>query len=64
MLFNSTFYQKYCNTLLKPTQVHAIPDVPKKDYPKNVSCPITTLELESKTLDMHLVSLRAISMYT
>jgi hypothetical protein len=44
-------------------QVCAIPNVPKRDCPKNVSCPITTLELESKTLDMHLVSLRAISIY-
>jgi hypothetical protein len=33
-------------------QVHAIPNILKRDCPKNISCPITTLELESKTLDM------------
>jgi hypothetical protein len=32
--------------------MHAIPNVPKKDYPKNITCPVTILELKPKTLDV------------
>jgi hypothetical protein len=63
MLFNSTFCQKYCNTPLKPTQVHTVPNVLERDHPKNINCIVTTPEPAPATLDVQLVSLRAISMY-
>jgi hypothetical protein len=63
MLFNSMFCQKYYNTPLKPMRVRAIPDVPERDRPKNVTRPVTILELKPKTLDVQPVSLRAMSMY-
>jgi hypothetical protein len=53
----------YYNTLYQPTRVHAVPNIPKRDHPKNATCPINTPKQEVKTLDIQLVSLRAISMY-
>jgi hypothetical protein len=50
--------------LLRPTRVYVVPNVPKRDYPKNITCPATTSKLKPKTLDVQPVSLRAISMYT
>jgi hypothetical protein len=63
MLFNSAFCQKHCNTLLKPTRARAIPDVPERDCPENVTCTVTTPEPAPKALDVQPVSLRAMSMY-
>jgi hypothetical protein len=63
MLFNSTFCQKYCNTPLKPTRVRAIPNVPERDRPKNITRTVTTPKPVPKTLDVQPVSLRAMSMY-
>ena len=36
MLFNSEYCQKHCNVPLRPTRIHAVPDVPPKDRPENV----------------------------
>jgi hypothetical protein len=32
--------------------MHTIPNVPKKDCPKNITYPVTILELKPKTLDI------------
>jgi hypothetical protein len=63
MLFNSAYCQKHCNTPLKPTRARAIPDVPKRDRPENVTRSVNTLELKPEVLDVQPVSLRAMSMY-
>jgi hypothetical protein len=63
MLFNSAFCQKHCNTPLKPTRARAIPNIPERDRPKNVTCTVTTPEPAPKALDVQPVSLRAMSMY-
>jgi hypothetical protein len=32
--------------------MRAVPNVPKRDYPKNITYPITTSKLKPKTLDI------------
>jgi hypothetical protein len=44
-------------------RVRAVPNVLERDCPKNVNCIVTTPKPAPATLDVQLVSLRAMSMY-
>lgn len=61
MLFNSEFCQKHCNVPLRPTRIHAVPDVPPRDRPENITQPAT--EPKPERLEATPVSLNAMSMY-
>ncbi|KAH0358938.1 hypothetical protein KCU65_g10168, partial [Aureobasidium melanogenum] len=65
LLFNSEYCQKNCNTPLRPTRVHAVPDVPPKDRPENVVRPVADPEPvpASDSLDIQPVSLLALSKF-
>jgi hypothetical protein len=61
MLFNSEHCRAHCNAPLRPSRVRAVPDVPAKDRPENITRLAT--EPEPKRPDARPVSLKAMSMY-
>jgi hypothetical protein len=63
MLFNSQYCQDFCNTPIRPTRVHVVPDVPPKERPENVVRPVAAPTTVIDKPKVYSVSLREMSMY-
>ena len=63
MTFNSDYCRDNCNTPLRPSRVHAVPDVPPKDRPENVIRPVTESVPVPRKANLRPISLRAMSMH-